>query len=216
MLVSLAGSTRENQPANRTFNRIHRLSISSSDIFLPLTATESTSKMIAPGSLAAGVTALLLFSIGLIAIVLTSVSRRRQHRQEEKAEEGSQSSQMSVVISSTPPQLPMFKTRSSLSMSSQYTSASSPATPKSPGIRFTFTSPSHRSRKSESIDSLPNVEIVLEQYELEADAADRFRLDEKANTTMSDQVIGEPGPAISSEESLIEKDVEEGNATGRS
>lgn len=148
---------------------------------------------IEPGSFAAGITMLILFGTGLIAAILVKISRRRQERQEVEAEEGHATTKSSR-ISTKPPQLPTFSTRSSLSMSPE---SSSPRTP-TPGIRFTITTPSHRSRKSGSIDSLPSMETVLEKCEQEAEAADERVRDGEQDKMLSDSDLGEPGPSIPS------------------
>lgn len=135
--------------------------------------TYSHSMVTDPGGLAAGLTVLFLFIVGLIAMILTKISRRRQQKQEDRAEEGRMDLKP-VRITSKPPQLPKFKTRSSLSMSSGPYSPKSPKSPVTPGIRFTITTPSHRSRNSGSIDSIPNVETILERLEQEADAAEEL------------------------------------------
>lgn len=152
-----------------------------------------------PGGLAAGLTAVFLFSMGLVAVILTTISRRRQRKQEDLAEEG-QIDLKNTRITSKPPQLPRFKTRSSLSMSSGPHSPKSPESPKSPGFRFTITTPSHRSRQSGSIDSLPGVETILEQYEKEAAAAEEHVKDGEEDVMLPEGALGEPGPSVPSDD----------------
>jgi len=159
-----------------------------------------------PGELAAGITVLVLMMVGILAAILIRFSRSRQTRQEDRAEEEAQLRTLPKKTTSKPPQLPIFKTRPSLSMSTSpvLVSPRTPRTPKTPGIRFTITTPSHRSRTSGSIDSLPSVETVLEQYELEADAADKNDESEKAKM-LSDEDLGEPGPSVPSMERQEER-----------
>ncbi|KAK6369084.1 hypothetical protein LTR64_007244 [Lithohypha guttulata] len=149
--------------------------------------------MEAPGRIAASITIIALVCMSLLAILLTKLSRARQRKQEAKAEEEGQSRPTPMRVAPKPPQLPIFKTRSSLSMSSSPTTPRSPKTPKTPGIRFTFTAPSHRSRNSGSIDSLPSVETILEQYEQEADAKDNQQETEVKPLSKKED-LGEPGP----------------------
>lgn len=144
-----------------------------------------------PGSLAVGITILILLSLGLLSAILVMISRRRMAREESEAEEG-QVATKSVSVSQYPPQLPNFSTRSSLSMSEP----SSPRSPRTPGIRFIITTPSHRSRKSGSIDSLPSMEAVLEKYEQEADAAGERMHDGEEDKMLSNASLGEPGPSV--------------------
>lgn len=84
----------------------------------------------------------------------------------------------------TPKKLPIFKTRKSLSLSKplphgleldtgtkpKKLSFSLPSPKRASSIKFTVTSPSNRSRTS-TLDSMPSVESVLDQYEEEADIA---------------------------------------------
>jgi len=153
------------------------------------------------GSLAAGLTVLALLVIAILATLLTKLSRRQQTKREDHAEEEAQLRTQSKRTASKPPQLPMFKTKQSLSMSTSPVSASPKTTriPQSPGIRFTITTPNHRSRTSGSIDSLPSVETVLERYELEADAADQREKTEGAKM-LADGDLGEPGPTVLTDE----------------
>lgn len=84
-------------------------------------------------------------------------------------------------------------------MSSGPYSPKSPESPKSPGIRFMITTPSHRSRKSGSIDSIPGVEAILEQYEREADTAEEHGKDGEEDVMLPDTALGEPGPSVPSD-----------------
>lgn len=152
-----------------------------------------------PGSLAAGITVLVLFSVGIVGMVLTGVSRRRQQGQEECAEEGHSGTKIERV-SSKPPQLPMFKTRSSLSVSSTTSNPQSPKIPKTPGIRFMVTAPSHRSRNSTSMDSFPSVETVLEGYDQDESATDKHGEGDESDSMLANSDLGEPGPSVPSEE----------------
>ncbi|KAK5092613.1 hypothetical protein LTR70_001998 [Exophiala xenobiotica] len=160
------------------------------------------------GVIAAGITILVLLAMAILAVLLTKLSRSQQTKREDHAEEEAQLRTLPKRTASKPPQLPKFKTKSSLSMSTSPISASprTPRTPKSPGIRFTITTPSHRSRTSGSIDSLPSVETVLERYEQEADAADQREESERAKILVNDD-LGEPGPSVPTEERQEAKSV---------
>lgn len=148
-----------------------------------------------PGSLAIGLTVIILLGFGLISAVLVAISRRRMARQERETEKGHVITK-SVSVSQYPPQLPNFSTRSSLAMSSE---PSSPKSPRSPGIRFIITAPSYRNRKSGSIDSLPCMEIVLEKYEQEEDAAGERTGDGEEDRMLSDSSLDESGPNVISD-----------------
>lgn len=160
--------------------------------------------------MAVGITLAILFCFGIVGLILTKLSRNRQYKQDAAADRSEEEGRLSTLpkqIPSKPPQLPVFKTRSSLSMSSK---SNSPKSPKSPGIRFTITSPSHRSRRSASIDSLPSVETVLEKYEREEDAKmEEVKADaeKEGDGKLTGQDLGEPGPAVSSANSESEVSV---------
>lgn len=159
-----------------------------------------------PGRLAAGITIVALVCFGFIAAFLTRLRRKAPVHQEARADEEGQMTQIQQPPKakrkhSKPPQLPIFKTKSSLSMPSSPTAAL-PKTPKTPGIRFTLTTPSKfefnknvRPRNSGSIDSLPSMETVLERYEKEADAHAEAERTLRARPSDDDD-LGEPGPAF--------------------
>lgn len=78
--------------------------------------------------------------------------------------------------------------------------ARSPRTPKTPGIRFAITPPSVHSKKSVSIDGLPSVESVLQQYARDSDAT---TTDDAEETRMlKEDDLGEPGPAVEEAENV--------------
>lgn len=152
------------------------------------------------GYTAVGITLAIILCMGIFGFVLNRLSRNRQAKHNTMLERSQEEGRLSKALKrvpSKPPQLPVFKTRSSLSMSS---ASNSPKTPKSPGIRFTVTSPSHHSRRSASIDSLPSVETVLERFEKEEDAnaaiENKAGEDEEQDEILEDGKLGEPGPAV--------------------
>lgn len=153
-----------------------------------------------PGALAAGIATLVLIVIAILATILTKLSRSRQAKREDSAEEEAQLRTLPKRTAWKPPQLPIFKTRSSVFMSTSQISVSpqTPRTPETPGIRFTITTPSQRSRTSGSIDSLPSLETILERYEQEADVAVKHDTSDEAIMLHEDE-LGEPGPSVPSE-----------------
>lgn len=160
-----------------------------------------------PLELAAHITILVLVCIGVGAAIYFKWTRQRQKETEEKVVEEAHVRTTSGSLDRVKPissDLPLFKTRSSLSMSSSPAALHAPKTLRSPVIKFTLTPPGRRSRKDGSMDGLPSVETVLEQYEREADAAKRSDNSEH-DQILTDQDLGEPGPCVVEEEAVAAK-----------
>lgn len=146
---------------------------------------------LSPGNssgIAVGVTLLVLFLLGVTAILLTAWSRRRQEQQdcEINQEQLGIGESESLPVSSKHPALPIFKTKSSLS--------------KSPGGRFSIALPKHYGRRIANFEGLPSVESVLEKYEQDVGQNAKPEGGEEPE-------LGEPGPAVPTESSNATRSV---------
>ena len=151
-----------------------------------------------PGEIGASILILVLIALFFVAIAFNKWRLSRvQKAKQIQAEEG----QMKQVDGSsknskpTAPKLPLFKTRSSLSMSSSPVSPRAMSFPTSTTSGFGMVSKNQPHSRSGSIDGLPSVETVLEQYEQEADAVERHDKVGR-NQILKDEDIGEPGPSV--------------------
>ena len=155
------------------------------------------------GRLVGGITIAALIGIGLIAALVTSIWRSRQKKQETpRLEEGRPEIVPERTRKSRPPELPLYRTRQSLSTISEQNTPNTARTVRTPGIRFMITSPSLISPKKRdrgSVDSLPSVETVLEQYEKEAESDDKMG---EEDLMLTEEELGEPGPSVLNEVEL--------------
>lgn len=123
----------------------------------------------------AGVVVCVVVLVTLVATSLTPYikklrdQRRNQGSQDEETQvQSAEIADASAGNKKRPTALPLYKTRKSLTRSTE----SSPVDVVTPGIRFTITSPSHMSRKTTSVKSLASIEDVLEEHEQDLDEVD--------------------------------------------
>lgn len=120
----------------------------------------------------AGVVVCVVVLLSIAATSLTPYMKklrdRRRHKNCVDEENPAQATDMADATTRNkkrPAALPLYKTRKSLTRSTD----SSPVDIVTPGIRFTITSPSHMSRKTTSVESLPSIEDALEEHEQDLD-----------------------------------------------
>lgn len=124
----------------------------------------------------AGVVVCVVVLLSIAATSLTPYIKKRRDRrrhknsvdEEKPAQAAADMADVTTRNKKRPAALPLYKTRGSLTRSTD----SSPVNIVTPGIRFTITSPSHMSRKTTSVESLPSIEAALEEHEQDLDEVD--------------------------------------------